>query len=397
MNPSAKGWIKKHLPSIFHLYSTSQIDDLTAYKTFRDFGFIYGTSIKTYVDENSTSLRLTEEEKTKVNLFDALVYVYYDTIENSSPEDCVKCVVEFYEIVREKKTHFFKFVNFGKSNDYETLEEILNQRIQTNESFIKKNFSHLITNALLFLDVLAFEHYLIYEESPLPYVEKLEATLVNTVCLALDQKEDKQSYDDLLLKLFRSSVRYNELIDDAPVRIEDLQLENFKAPLERLYLLDLACLAIWDDNEVDTTEFNFIYDLGFKLGIEAGDIKTSLDDVHNFIESHKDKIALFQYSNPVKHFYKQTNRTVKLLIIRNKKRLVKEISESKELVILLGHSTLRELNEEEKTKVKNQLLDICKTIPSLAIFILPGGSLLLPLLIKMIPKLLPSAFNENLE
>ncbi|RZN76658.1 MAG: hypothetical protein EVB12_06305, partial [Winogradskyella sp.] len=36
-----------------------------------------------------------------------------------------------------------------------------------------------------------------------------------------------------------------------------------------------------------------------------------------------------------------------------------------------------------------------KSIPSLAIFMLPGGMLLLPLFVKFIPKLLPSAFDEN--
>jgi hypothetical protein len=64
---------------------------------------------------------------------------------------------------------------------------------------------------------------------------------------------------------------------------------------------------------------------------------------------------------------------------------------------LLAISTTRELNIEEKKKVKKQLLDVCKTVPSLTIFLLPGGSLLLPLLIKFIPQLLPSAFNENLD
>ena len=66
-------------------------------------------------------------------------------------------------------------------------------------------------------------------------------------------------------------------------------------------------------------------------------------------------------------------------------------------MILLTQSTTRELNVSEKKKVKKQLLDICKTIPSLTIFLLPGGSLLLPILIKYIPQLLPSSFNENLE
>jgi hypothetical protein len=89
--------------------------------------------------------------------------------------------------------------------------------------------------------------------------------------------------------------------------------------------------------------------------------------------------------------------TVVKLIIRNKNRLVKEIVQSKELMILLAYSTTRDLDAKEKKKVKKQLLDICKTIPSLTIFLLPGGSLLLPILIKFIPTMLPSAFNENLD
>jgi len=40
------------------------------------------------------------------------------------------------------------------------------------------------------------------------------------------------------------------------------------------------------------------------------------------------------------------------------------------------------------------LLDICKSIPAFTVFMLPGGALLLPLLIKAIPKLLPSAFRD---
>ncbi len=45
--------------------------------------------------------------------------------------------------------------------------------------------------------------------------------------------------------------------------------------------------------------------------------------------------------------------------------------------------------------MQEQLLDIFKTIPSLAIFMLPGGAILLPLFVKFIPKLLPSAFDDN--
>ncbi len=64
-------------------------------------------------------------------------------------------------------------------------------------------------------------------------------------------------------------------------------------------------------------------------------------------------------------------------------------------MVLLAQSTKRDLDDKEKKKVKKQLLDICKTIPSLTIFLLPGGGILLPVLVKYIPQLLPSAFNEN--
>ena len=86
---------------------------------------------------------------------------------------------------------------------------------------------------------------------------------------------------------------------------------------------------------------------------------------------------------------------VKKLITRNSKRLYQELKDSKELMVLLTQSTQRDLNPREQKKVQEQLLDIFKSIPSLAIFLLPGGALLLPLVVKFIPKLLPSAFDEN--
>ena len=99
--------------------------------------------------------------------------------------------------------------------------------------------------------------------------------------------------------------------------------------------------------------------------------------------------------NLVKTFYDNSSGMVSKLITRNSKRLLNELRESKELMKLLTKSTVRELNDDELKKVQEQLLDIFKSIPSLAIFMLPGGALLLPLVIKFIPKLLPSAFDDN--
>ena len=43
----------------------------------------------------------------------------------------------------------------------------------------------------------------------------------------------------------------------------------------------------------------------------------------------------------------------------------------------------------------SELGDLAKTIPSFALFLLPGGSLVLPIVIKLIPNILPSAFKTN--
>jgi hypothetical protein len=93
----------------------------------------------------------------------------------------------------------------------------------------------------------------------------------------------------------------------------------------------------------------------------------------------------------------QTIEEIKLLLHKNKLRLYQELSESKEALFLLRKSTHTPLNEEEKIKVKMQLLDICKAIPALAVFMLPGGALLLPLLIKLLPDILPSSFRDDLK
>lgn len=92
-----------------------------------------------------------------------------------------------------------------------------------------------------------------------------------------------------------------------------------------------------------------------------------------------------------------TIEELKVLLVKNKQRLSLELQESREAISLIKKATHADLTEEEKEKIKIQLLDICKAIPALAVFLLPGGALLLPLLIKLIPDILPSAFQEDVK
>jgi len=392
MNPSASGWIKKHLGYLVKHLQNHPTDDIGMYLQLRDNGFIYGTSRSTLCDEESKLLQWTEEEKTKVNLFDALAFTFYDTISNTSPQECITAILEFYDVLdSDTSKSSFKLL---KESRYERLEKVIDHRIQTNEPLLKKNFSHLITNALLYIDVLAFEHYLITEEAPQEYAKQFEAIVIQTVWIALSRKQIKDTYNELLMKLFESSIRYNNW----PIQnSNDLMqlIRTIDQPLEKYYLLDVCALAVGNDQEIDSSEMQFVHEVSEQLEITPKDRDDALTAIVTFIDCYKDDIAYLQYSNPLQHFYNQTSRTVSTLILRNKKRFVKEIAQSKELAILLSQSTIRDLNKEEKKIVRTQLLDICKSVPSLAIFMLPGGGILMPLLVKFIPQLLPSAFNEN--
>jgi hypothetical protein len=277
------------------------------------------------------------------------------------------------------------------------LEKIIDTRVQTNVDIINKNFSHIVTNALLFIDILAFRQYLIHGKIPEKYLKKIEEAVISVVTLGLKIKTTKSNYDDLLIKLFEASVRYSKFSKISVQNLDELNLEYFSSDLEKNYLIDMAGMALWSDGEIENEEIYFLHKLAQTIKVPSDFVTESIKNTDNFITKYKKQIPYFNYSNPVKHFYDQTTQSVITLISRNKNRLVKEIIESKELMLLLAYSTRRDLNEKEKKKVKKQLLDICKTIPSLTIFLLPGGSLLLPILIKFIPTLLPSSFNENLD
>lgn len=396
INPSASGWIDKFFIEQKILEKTVSKTTDTFYQKVRETGFIYGHII-TFDTVNTIETKgWFKEEISKVALLNTLYNIFCLTNNDISSENFIKQAVAFYNEMHPQGFNIFKKI-LPKNSISLTLEKIIDERVQTNESIISKNFSHLVTNALLFIDVLAFRQYLVHDAIPEKYLKKIEETIVNIVTLALKTKSKKSQYDDLLIKLFEASIRYSKFSKVAVQSLETLQLEYFTNELEKYYLIDIAGMALWSDGEIENNEAYFLHSLAENLLVPDIFVIQSINSTNEFITKHKKDIPYFNYSNPVKHFYDQTTQSVVTLISRNKNRLIKEIVQSKELMVLLAHSTRRDLDEKEKKKVKKQLLEICKTIPSLTIFLLPGGSLLLPILIKFIPTLLPSAFNENLD
>lgn len=396
INPSINGWIEKFFVENDSNFIDYSNDYNSFYSDIRNSGFIYGhvvsINLKTKIDLKG----LSHDEITKIALLNSLYSIFCIVKQKQEKEEFINQINLFYKKIQHENYNLLnKLLPAG--SPVSILENNLNDRIQTNNNIISKNFSHIITNALLFLDVLAFHHYLIKGDLTSKYLKEFELNCIKIVSLAFSIKKSKSNYDELLIKLFENSLRYTKFKSVENLQLDAILLEKYTFEIEKLYLLDLAQMALWSDELLEIDENIFLNKLSNKLSIPESNLLESTKTINLFIKDYKSEISFFNYSNPVKHFYDQTNNTVTKLITRNKKRLTKEIIESKELMVLLAQSTTRELDSEEKKKVKKQLLDICKSIPSLTIFLLPGGGILLPILIKYIPQLLPSAFNENLE
>ncbi len=397
MNPSAPDWILKFLSVYDRNELVNEFDDEASfYKALKNTGFIYGISMTVLPKKSMFTLKFTREEVTKVNLFHALIYQYFQFHKNATNQEAIESILVFYQQLEKGKTGFFHKFSFSNSPSH-ALENILSARLQEANTLLKRNTLSLLTYALLFLDVLAFKHWLKDPKTVKDAYTQLEEGVLNYCFFTLKSKQKKSKYDKLLIELFETSSEYvmDLTVDGSANFLNKVEYLRKADEIEKKYILDLCCLTIWEDFKMDESEYEYLLQIINILDFPEEELKSSLVALESLSKTFTEKIVLFEYSNPVKHFYKQSASTVKLLIMRNKSRLMQELEESGELVLLLGQSTLRELSSEEKAKVKDQLLDICKTIPSLTIFLLPGGTVLMPLLVKFIPKLLPSAFQEN--
>jgi len=386
MNPSSSGWIKKLLKDISSNNRFLNYSEEEFYNALRTSGFIYGSTLD-IVAQALPKKDLTEEEISKVNLCLALYYTYHNS-------DCtslfVESIIDFYAAISDIKTSFFKGL-LGEAKSFSQLEKIIHKRIQIDANVLTKNFNYFIINALLYIDVLAYREFTKTKTLSIDYLKNLEAAIIAISLDVLNSKEEKNKYDESLIKLFQSSLRFNKHIH---VNYERA-VSYLNNELEKYYILDLACMATWSDQMIDIDEQHFLEKLGNDLQFNFSRTQHAIKNVNNFYTQNRDNIALLSSKNVVQSFYSNSSKMVKKLITRNSKRLYKELKDSKELMVLLTQSTVRDLSTEEQKKVQEQLLDIFKSIPSLAIFMLPGGALLLPLVIKFIPKLLPSAFDEN--
>ncbi|MFK7811348.1 MAG: LETM1-related biofilm-associated protein, partial [Maribacter sp.] len=374
MNPSAAGWIDK--------FGKTVGSDNASYESFQAIygelkktGFVYGVNIKVSRDIEPEHT-LSEDEKAKINLLTALYKIYSLSEETRHFEVFLDKIFHFYKDLDLGEISFFNKILTGSKTSSQ-LEKLIDSRVYLADNLISKTFNSIITNSLLFIDVLTFKRYLKQPENIREYAQNLEYIAINITYHALSSRE-KNKNDERLAQLFAASITF---IDTEKERFDgsyrEKMLNNFSL-WENQYFLDMACLTVWEDQSLEYQESQFIFGIGKDLGFEEKQISRSLEEITAFFDKNAEIIPFLKDHNLAVQFYDSMSKIVNKLILRNSKRLQKELSESKELVTLISKSTIRDLTGEEKKKVQNQLIDIFKTIPSLAIFMLPGGAVLLP-------------------
>jgi hypothetical protein len=165
--------------------------------------------------------------------------------------------------------------------------------------------------------------------------------------------------------------------------------------LFRKYLFELAIFSMLSDTEFSSRERKVLNEISNELNLNTREINDSYDIVEGFTVEHEEVVTKLKSQGNYERIFNRLSSKWSKLLLRNKDKLITELKESNELVALVKKSMQEPLNDEEKAKVKSQFFDIVKSVPALAIFILPGGAFLLPFVLKILPDLVPSAFRDN--
>jgi hypothetical protein len=411
LNPGAKNWLNKYLDlaesgaftigrKVCHGNTASECIHASVFSTGLVFG--YPARFLFYHDDHE---KWTLDERLKLLLFEHMLLdhlIYHDT-DKLDRDMFVQDLIDFYSGYHTNSVlNVFRF--FVKESHTIKLEQVFTRRVQIRKVYSQKFWVNYLCNSLVFLDVLAFRDFLKKGNTlAYNYTEYADGVL-RTIILAsrIDGSIDAQ--EKTIFDVFLASAliddeqrtSYIHLLRDDIERTQRLdRIDRAQPLLYRLYLLDIAVLTIFSDLQALDVEMDFLEQLRIHLHLEEDHLDQSIALIQAFVIQHNHKVTFLQENSAYEKLFNSFSARWVKILGRNKDKLVAELSESKELIALVKKSLTQELSEDEKTKVSEQFKDIVKSMPALAIFMLPGGALLLPIILKIIPTLLPSAFRDN--
>lgn len=396
------------------LVSSNSSEEYFLYELIQPSGLIYGCPVALPLNKSIEDYIISDQDEVILVLLEGFINlsIYHQLKTKKIAEidlDLIACSIgEFYEKLIPASTLDSDYIENIKPNPYSRSEFFLQNRTEIKDLFVEHNFTSYFFYSILFFDLLFYEKYLVNPDKEIhTEYETILLIFIKILISASYSNDNKlEKGEKILFKNFIQSIKLNSTKEkeilkylNEEINVENIDFTPINTGLLRKICFEISLLVVWSDNFVTPDEQKFLTSISKKLNISENEQLQSLKLIQKFIlENCENKIL---YENKVNYQYLHNGLISRLtsLIKKNKEKILNEIRESKELVELLTKSTNQELSKEEKVKVKVQLLDILKTIPSMAIFLLPGGAILLPILLKIIPKqiLMPSSFIDKEE
>jgi hypothetical protein len=319
------------------------------------------------------------------------------------PDDFIAALVHFYgHHQASAMTKLFGI--FIKENPMEKLEGALIKRTGIKPSYKgSKLWMNYLNNFFIYIDVILFKDFLAYRKtSTLINYDELAMNALTAITLAAHADGKIEQTEQSMFDVFLASANLSSLQNDIAIArykqgssFEDFTEQARDNVLFKRFLLDLSAFVIFSNHTAEEKEKDYLKEFCSEMNFSEEEQNTALLLTEQFVLNNHEQIAFLQDGSNLEKMYGNVSKRWVLILGRNRDRLAKEFQQSKELVALIKKSRSNELSKEEKEVVRTQFMDIVKTVPSLAIFLLPGGAILLPIVLKVIPNLIPSAFRDN--
>lgn len=183
---------------------------------------------------------------------------------------------------------------------------------------------------------------------------------------------------------------------EKPLTPKDLAARIRPRSLRR-FVLEQIQLAAVVDGTVDEVERHFLSELRDLFGFGEDEVRAIEAQVADYFYDPTDTLDAFEVRTQGQEHSENLVDRIAREIEENMDKVLLEVKETGDLVQLLGRAARgHRLTAEERAIVRDQLLDLARVVPSLAIISAPGGMIIFAALLKVLPfSLLPSSFQRR--
>lgn len=172
--------------------------------------------------------------------------------------------------------------------------------------------------------------------------------------------------------------------------------QQIRTRAARRFSLEQAWLAALVGG-AGSAEDRFVSELAEAFGFTDDDLARIEAEAADYFFDPDDVIDAFEIRAKGQGASEKLVDRIEREIAENIDKIALEVKETGELTQLLAKAAVgQKLNADERQKAREQLLDLAKVVPSLAIIAAPGGMLIFAALLKVLPfSLLPSSFQKR--